>query len=109
MTGHQKLVEWILGADPAPNVAGQEFLRSAERMWPNALAHAKRAFADQSITVEETGVAQEIWENVLRSVWKVQSRAAQRKAVIRNLDHYLIVAFIHRLDRYLHRSRKKAE
>ena len=109
MVGHDKVAEWILGVDPSTNSVAGELIEAATRMWPRAVAHTNRACAGQSETVDCAALASEIWEHVLRSVWKAQQRAIQRKAPILNLDHYLLVAFIHRLNRHFRRNRRRAE
>jgi DNA-directed RNA polymerase specialized sigma24 family protein len=109
MVGHDKVAEWILGVDPSTNSVAGDLIEAATRMWPRALAHANRASTGQSETADSPALAAEVWEHVLRSVWKAQQRAIQRNAPIRNLDHYLLVAFIHRLNRHFRRNRRRAE
>jgi len=109
MVGHDKVVEWILGIDSSTNSEVGGLIEAATRMWPRALAHANRACTSRSETVDSQALAAELWEHVLRSVWKAQQRAVQRKTPILNLDNYLLVAFIHRLNRQLRRNRRRAD
>src|SRR5208282_938908 len=105
--------EWAIpgpekGKDTGSSPAQEELLAAARESWPHVLAHARRTLAGQGPDSENTALAAEVWERVLRSV----SRALHRKEdqqPIADLNAYLIGAFHHRFNRVLKRERRRLE
>ena len=105
--------EWAIpgpekGKDTGSSPAQEALLAAAREAWPHVLAHARRTLAGQGPDSENTALAAEVWEGVLRSV----SRALQRKKdqqPIADLNAYLIGAFHHRFNRVLKRERRRLE
>jgi DNA-directed RNA polymerase specialized sigma24 family protein len=107
MLEQDQIARWIVGL--APQEQGSEqaqgFIRASQQVWPRVLAHARRELSDKHLSgTEITSFVLEIWEQVLRSVWKTLQRA-NTAADIKNLENYLIGTFHHRLNRNLKHRR----
>ena len=109
MLDQDQIAKWIIGlaADDETDARTAGFLNAARLAWPRALAHARRELSRQQLNSTETAsLALEIWESVLRSVWKTfQQRLGARKQ-IEDLENYFIGAFHHRLNRHLKQKRQ---
>jgi len=101
-----QLAQWVVGPlTENTNEKGKELVEASRRAWPRVLAHTRRELSHRELIGPEiTSLALEIWEAVLRSVWRTLQRS-HRAAGIRDLENYLIGAFHHRLNRRLQRMR----
>lgn len=109
MMEHDEVARWILGLAPEdkPDLRTATFLAGAAAVWPRVLSYSKREMSCQHLNrAEITSLAFEIWERVLRSVWKTFQADDDSAARIENLEHYLFGAFRHRLNRHLKQRRQ---
>jgi DNA-directed RNA polymerase specialized sigma24 family protein len=109
MLEQDQLARWIVGLAPQEEGSEREreFVRVSQQAWPSVLAHTRRELSPQHLSSAEiTSLVLEIWENVLRSVWKTLQRA-NTPAEIKSLENYLIGAFHHRLNRHLKQLRNR--
>lgn len=95
--------EWVIaGGDDgarAPSKSHERLLEAARIAWPNVLSYARLAdVADKEY------LATEVWEEVLRSVFRTMHRLGNLHHV-KDLEAYLIGAFRHRFHRELVRER----
>jgi DNA-directed RNA polymerase specialized sigma24 family protein len=90
---------WIWQSEGSGTAVETDLLDAARRNWPRAVSYARRYQQDSS-------VAADILEKVLLATSRV-TRARQKSGnPIRNLDSYLYVAFVRRLNRRLARQPK---
>jgi len=111
MVEEDQIARWILGlgANELGDVQTSKLLESSRLAWPRVLAHTRKQLARQQLSPQEiNSVAFEIWEIVLRSVWKTIQRRPANGTEIANLENYLIGAFHHRLNRHLKLRRRHA-
>lgn len=106
--------EWVLlrsnqrqGEDPE-HLDG-ELLAAARQAWPCVLAHVRRELGTRRFDVDETALAADVWEGVLRSVWRTRQRRTDHRPPIADLESYLIGAFHHRFNRFLKREQRRIE
>jgi len=85
---------WIWKLDGSGTEVETDLLAAARKNWGRMLAYARRYEQDSS-------VAEDILESVLRATSKARKRHPQPDKPIRNLDGYLYVAFVRRFNRYL--------
>ena len=105
--------EWALpgpekGKDTGSSPAQEALLAAAREAWPHVLAHARRTLAGQGPDSENTALAAEVWEGLLRSVSKALHRRRSQQPIA-DLNAYLIGAFHHRFNRVLKRERRRTE
>src|SRR5215831_2404367 len=107
MVEQDQLAEWIVGSaaqDPG-NESSRMFVAASQAAWPRALAQTRGELRNQRFSKAEIeSLALEIWELVLRSVWKTWRR---RENAINDPENYLIAAFRHRLNRRLKLKRRR--
>jgi len=90
---------WIWQSEGSGTAVETDLLDAARRNWPRAVSYARRYQQDSS-------VAADILEKVLLATSRV-TRARQKSCnPIRNLDSYLYVAFVRRLNRHVARQPK---
>jgi len=90
---------WIWQSEGSGTAVETDLLDAARRNWPRAVSYAQRYQQDSS-------VAADILEKVLLATSRV-TRARQNSGnPIRNLDSYLYVAFVRRLNRHMARQPK---
>ena len=106
--------EWVLlrgkqhqGEDPE-NLDG-ELLAAARKAWPCVLAHVERELGTRRVDEDKTALAADVWEGVLRSVWRTRQRSTDHRPPIADLESYLIGAFHHRFNRVLKREQRRNE
>jgi DNA-directed RNA polymerase specialized sigma24 family protein len=106
--------EWVLlrskqhqGEDPE-QIDG-ELLAAARQAWPCVLAHVRRELGIRRLDIDETALAADVWEGVLRSVWRTRQRRTDHRPPIADLESYLIGAFHHRFNRFLKREQRRIE
>lgn len=104
---HDEVVKWVLGlaVEEQADTRTDEFVRAANAAWPRVLACTRRAVPRQFTGPEISSLALEIWEIVLRSVWKTLNQSQDGRVEIQNLQNYLVGAFHHRLNEYLKKER----
>jgi DNA-directed RNA polymerase specialized sigma24 family protein len=111
MVEEDQIARWILGlgSNDLADAQTSKLLKSSRLAWPRVLAHTRKELAGQQLSPQEiNSVAFEIWEVVLRSVWKTIQRRPANETEIANLENYLIGAFHHRLNRHLKLRRRNA-
>src|SRR5262245_3238129 len=105
MVEQDQLAKWIVGSaaeDPA-NESARRFVAASQAAWPRAMAQARRELRNQRLSrAEVESLALEIWEQVMRSVWKTWPHHENQ---IKAPENYLIAAFCHRLNRRLKQKR----
>jgi DNA-directed RNA polymerase specialized sigma24 family protein len=110
MVEEEQIARWVIGlekGDPADEQA-QQFLSGARLAWPHVLAHTRRELAGRRLNSSEiTSTTFEIWEEVLRSVWKTLGRKPDAALQIRSMENYLVGVFHHRLNRRLKSGRSR--
>jgi DNA-directed RNA polymerase specialized sigma24 family protein len=109
MLEQDQLAKWIVGLGPQEegNERAREFVQASRQAWPRVLAHTRRELSNQRFDrAEITSLVLEIWEAVLRSVWKTLQDSSGA-AEVKNLENYLIGAFHHRLNRHLKQKRRR--
>lgn len=90
---------WIWQSEGSGTAVETDLLDAARRNWPRAVSYARRYQQDSS-------VAADILEKVLLATSRV-TRARQKSGnPIRNLESYLYVAFVRRLNRHVARQPK---
>lgn len=88
----------------------EEELRNAAReAWPHVLAHARRHLAGKGLGLDETAIAREVWEGVVRSASKALKRKGFAPKAIQDMQSYLIAGFHHRFNRVLKREHKRLQ
>jgi len=105
--------EWALpgpekGKDTGSSPAQEALLAASREAWPHVLAHARRTLAGQGPDSENTALAAEVWEGLLRSVSRALHRRRDQQPIA-DLNAYLIGAFHHRFNRVLKRERRRSE
>jgi DNA-directed RNA polymerase specialized sigma24 family protein len=106
----ETLVRWIIGSshENRADQATRTFVQAVQAVWPRLLAHARRELSTQRLSGPEIrSLVLEIWESVLRSVWKTLQKDLDEGVKVRNLENYLIGVFHHRFNRYLQRRRQR--
>lgn len=108
MLEHDQLAKWIVGlaAEDTASDQAREFVQASQQAWPRVLAHVRRELSAHARGAEITSLALEIWEDVLRSVWKTLRRP-NGASEVRDLENYLIGTFHHRLNRRLQQERRR--
>jgi DNA-directed RNA polymerase specialized sigma24 family protein len=107
MVEQDQLAKWIVGsaAEEPANESTAKFVAAAESAWPRVLAQTRGELRNQRLSKAEIeSLALEIWELVLRSVWKIWRR---RENAIKDPENYLTAAFRHRLNRRLKLKRRR--
>ena len=107
MFNQDQITTWIIDSSekPVTELKKTQFVEAARRAWLRNLIHAQREVAHERFNAADpSSLAVEIWETVLRSVWKTFC-SEKSEIHIRNLTGYMIGAFQHRLSRYLKRTR----
>lgn len=106
----ETLVRWIIGSshENGSGQATKTFVQAVQATWPRVLAHARRELSKLRLSVSEIrSLVLEIWESVLRSVWKTLQQDLDASVKIGNLENYLIGVFHHRFNRYLQQRRQR--
>ena len=88
---------WIWQSEGSGITVETDLLDAARRNWPRALSYAQRYQQDSS-------VAADILEAVLRTTSRVKRARQKSGNPIRNLDTYVYVAFVRRFKRCLARQ-----
>jgi RNA polymerase sigma factor (sigma-70 family) len=104
-----QLARWIVGPAAENETGSQkaEFVFASQQAWPRVLAHTRRELSNLPFSSAEiTSLAIEVWEGVLRSVWKTLQHSSRSDAV-RDLENYLIGTFFHRLNHRLRQNRRR--
>lgn len=106
MLEQDQLAQWIVGSEEDPaNESTRNFVAASRAAWPRALAQTRRELSNQGLSrAEIESLALEIWELVLRSVWRTWQ---SRENAIKDPENYLIAAFCHRLNRRLKLKRRR--
>jgi hypothetical protein len=106
--------EWVLqkvqqetSGNQAP--IPEEVLAAARATWPRILIHATREFERQGSNLEAVALAADIWEAVLRSVARAFQRKREYASTIEDFESYLLIAFHHRLHRFLKTEQERRE
>ena len=104
--------EWAIrgdepGQDRSSSPAEEALQNAAREAWPHVLAHARRELAKMGLGLDETAIAGEVWEGVVKAVSRALKRRGASTEVIEDLPSYLIRAFHHRLNRSLRRERRR--
>ena len=105
--------EWAIfsskqGKD-APYPPDEELLAAARGAWPHVLAHAHRELDGKALGPDNTALAADVWEQVLRSVSRTLQRRRDHQPPISDLQSYLIGIFHHRFNRVLQKERRRGE
>ena len=90
---------WVLPSDESGTVIGPDLVDAAQRNWTRILAYARRHQQDPSRTAD-------ILEATLLSLSRARRTNGKLPRPIRNLDNYLYLAFVRRLNRQLAREPK---
>lgn len=106
--------DWVLfqakkGEGETSAAPDGELISAAREVWPRVLAHAKRESGPEGLGSDGASLAQQVWEQVLRSVSKTRQRNTDHHPPISDLQSYLFGAFIHRFNRALLRERRRLE
>jgi DNA-directed RNA polymerase specialized sigma24 family protein len=90
---------WISKPDGSGAAVETDLLDAARRNWARVLSYAQRYEQDSS-------VAADILETVLLAISRARGSRRNSGSPIRNLDSYLYVAFIRRLNRHVAKQPK---
>ena len=106
--------DWVLfpaseGESKNPSVADNELILAAREVWPRVLAHAKKELNANSLGSDNSSMAAQVWEQMLRSVSKTRQRNTYPRQPIADLQSYLFLAFVHRFNRAVQQEQKHAE
>jgi RNA polymerase sigma factor (sigma-70 family) len=107
MVEQDQLARWIVGsaAEGLTNESTRRFVAASQAAWPRALSQTRRELGNQRLSrAEVESLALEIWELVLRAVWRTWQG---REDAIKDPENYLIAAFCHRLNRRLKQKRRR--
>ena len=104
--------EWAIkgdeaGQNRASSPADEALQKAAREAWPHVLLHTRRELAKMGRGLDETAIAGEVWEGVLKAVSRALKRRGTHIEGIQNLPSYLIRAFQHRLNRFLRPERRR--
>ncbi len=108
MGEQDQFTRWVIGLTEECEADAQTtvFIESACMAWPRVLRYTHRELLTLYLNrSESTSLAQEIWEEVLRSVWKTLRQGTNSGAQIHSLENYLIGTYRHRLARRLKEMR----
>jgi len=108
MIEQEAIASWIVSTSESRSKGVQtaSFLEASRLAWPRVLAHARRKLSNKHFSSAElTSLVLEIWEDVLRSVWRLLG--SSRSTPIANLEHYLIGSFHHRLTRERKKEKRR--
>jgi len=99
-------VATITGRAPTENEA--RLLEASRRLWPAALTAVKKQVFDQAgLSSDPKSIATARWEEALSSTLRTMNKL--KGTEISDLDSYLFAIFLHRLNRYLARERKRQQ
>jgi RNA polymerase sigma factor (sigma-70 family) len=106
--------EWaIKGDEPGQNrpssPADEALQKAAHEAWPHVLVHTRRELSKMGLGVDETAIAGEVWEGVIKAVSKALKRKGAKAESIEDPPSYLIRAFQHRLNRFLRPERRRLQ
>jgi DNA-directed RNA polymerase specialized sigma24 family protein len=106
--------DWVLfevkeGEGESPGPSDEQLVSAARGVWPRVLAHAKREFRKGVLGSDSASLVAQVWERVLRSVFKTRQRNPDHRPPISDLESYLFGAFVHRFNRALLGEQKRME
>jgi hypothetical protein len=106
--------DWVLfpaseGESKNPSVADNELILAAREVWPRVLAHAKKELNANSLGSDNSSMAAQVWERMLRSVSRTRLRNSDHPQAIADLQSYLFLAFVHRFNRAVQQEQRHAE
>jgi len=104
MLDQDQVARWVIGkmVGELNEEPAQSFVDGASKAWPPVLAYTKRVVRSQERPAHDaTSLAWELWEGVLRSVWRTYQGGRGNARPIADLQKYLIASFQHRLHRRL--------
>ena len=106
--------DWVLfpaseGKSKNPSVADNELILAAREVWPRVLAHAKKELSANSLGSDNSSMAVQVWEQMLRSVSRTRQRNSDTRQAIVDLQSYLFLAFVHRFNRAVQQEQRHAE
>jgi RNA polymerase sigma factor (sigma-70 family) len=106
--------EWVIrGNEPAEQKASfpweQALQNAAREAWPHVLAYARRELSKMGLGLDETAVAGEVWEGVVKAVSRALMRRGANVDSTQDLQPYLIRAFHHRFNRFLKPERRRLQ